>query len=339
MYIVATELVAELDPSTYLVIDTIRELVREAVDWSQESLVSFALAVLIVIVGWYIARGAVQLLRRPVAKRFDRPSIVRTILQTVRAALVTLFLAIAASVLGFELSEILLSVTVFSAVLAVILAPIVGSFISGLFVLADQPYEIGDMIELVNEDTRGYVDDITLRYTKMFTLDNTFLVIPNSTIRERDIVNYSAEDEQTRESLSIVVTYEGDLDKARRTIERAARDVEDVVSGGPDIRVTNVRYPARPTCFIEEFGDHGVHLTLRYWVEQPYWLPRVRSEVQEKIWEAIEDIDVEIAYPHQQLVFDEHSGDLSVQLTDKEQLSPEQSPQPPEQYEDIESQD
>jgi len=60
---------------------------------------------------------------------------------------------------------------------------IVGSVISGVFLLADQPYEIGDMIELADRNQRGFVDDITLRYTKVFTLDNTFLVIPNGTIR------------------------------------------------------------------------------------------------------------------------------------------------------------
>ncbi len=75
---------------------------------------------------------------------------------------------------GLQLGDIALSVTVFSAVVGVVLAPILGGLISGVFLLADQPYEIGDMIELADTGQRGFVEDITLRHTKVFTLDNTF---------------------------------------------------------------------------------------------------------------------------------------------------------------------
>jgi len=199
-------------------------------------------------------------------------------------------------------------------VVGVVLAPIVGSIINGVFVIADQPYEIGDMIELADSGTRGFVEDVTLRYTKMFTLDNTFLVIPNGNIRDRDVINYSAEDERTRLAIDVVVTYESDLDHARTVIERAARSVDGVISGGPGIRIGAARYPAGPTCYIDQFGDHGVHLRLRYWAEQPYKLLTVRSLVQTRVWDALAETDVEIAYPHQHLVFDENSGTARVDV-------------------------
>jgi len=217
---------------------------------------------------------------------------------------------------GLNLGNIALSVTVFSAVMGVILAPIVGSVISGVFLLADQPYEIGDMVELVDRDQRGFVEDITLRYTKIFTLDNTFLVIPNGEIRERDVVNYSAQDTRTRQSLDVLVTYESDIERARELVENAARKVDGVIEGGPQIRVGAARYPAAPRCYIAEYGDHGVRLRLRYWIEEPYWLLQRRSEVQTNVWTAIQDEDVEVAYPHQHQVFDETSGTMSVRLVD-----------------------
>jgi small-conductance mechanosensitive channel len=188
----------------------------------------------------------------------------------------------------------------------------VGSVISGVFLLADQPYEIGDMIQLDEDGKRGYVEDITLRYTKIFTLDNTFLVIPNGTIRERDVYNFSAEDPRTRLSLSVLITYESDLPATQRRIEAAARGVEGVVEGGPSIRIGAARYPAAPVCLIDEFADNGVLLRLRFWVREPYRIPSVRSTVQEEIDAAIQDIDAEFAYPHSHLIFDETSGDLEV---------------------------
>jgi small-conductance mechanosensitive channel len=147
------------------------------------------------------------------------------------------------------------------------------------------------------------------------TLDNTFVVVPNGEIRSRDVVNYSAEDPRTRQTLDVVVTYEGDLPQARDLIERAAKEVDRVIEGGPDIRVGSARYPAAPTCYIETFGDHGVHLRLRYWLSEPYKLLATKSKVQTNVWRRLEDADVEIAYPHQHVVFDETSGQMDVSVT------------------------
>ena len=292
--------------------------------------VDFTVAVLLVVGGWYLSKLLVRALGRPIAQRFERPSVTNTVLQGLRVGVLLLAAGAAANVLGVEPGELLLSGAVFAAVLAVVLAPIVGSFVSGLFVLADQPFEIGDMIELVDEDTRGYVDDITLRYTKLFTLDNTFIVVPNSMIRDRDIINYSAEDPRTRESIDIVVTYEGDLDEARTRIQRAARKVDGVVTGGPAIRIGTTRYPAAPTCYITEFADHGIELQLRYWVEEPYRLQAVRSAVHEGVWDTIQDADVEIAYPHSHVVFDDTSGQANVSIHQSSSGPPTESPPPSE---------
>jgi len=199
-------------------------------------------------------------------------------------------------------------------VLGIVLAPIIGSVISGLFVLADQPFEIGDLIEVSGLDERGYVEDITLRYTKIFTLANTFLVIPNSTIRERDVINYSAEDERTRMSQSLLVTYESDIEAARSVMERAARETPAVITSGPAIRVGSARYPTAPTCYIEDYADNGVLLRLRYWIRDPYFINRVQSAVNERIWAGLADVAVDIAYPHTHLVFDRTSGELGVDL-------------------------
>jgi small-conductance mechanosensitive channel len=261
-------------------------------------------AVAVVGAGVVFSKFLVRFLGRPVARRFGRQSVTQTVLGAIRVSAIVVSAFVAGSLVGLGIGDIVLSVTVFSAVLGIVLAPIVGSVINGLFVLADNPYEIGDMIELEN-GPRGFVDDITLRYTKLLTLDNTFLVIPNSSMRERDVTNYSAEDERTRLSLPLLVTYDGDLEEARRIMERAARSCEAVVGGGPEIRIGSERYPARPTCQIEAYADSGVSLNLRFWVHKPYRIPTVESTVREEIWTRLADTDVEVAYPHRQLVFGE----------------------------------
>jgi len=272
---------------------------------------------IIVALAWGVSRLVVQLFGRRIAQWFRRPSLTRMVLRGIRVAVYAFGLLSILGVWGVRITDIGLSVAVFSAVVGVVVAPIVGSFISGVFLLADQPYEIGDMIELADRDQRGFVEDITLRHTKIFTLDNSFLVIPNGTMRERDVVNYSAEDPRMRLSLDVLVTYESDIDEARAIVERAAREVDNVIGGGPDIRVGAARYPAAPTAYINNYADHGVLLTLRYWVTEPYKLLAARSNVQTNLWTLMEDADVEIAYPHSHLYFDDTSGSMQVSMAEQ----------------------
>jgi small-conductance mechanosensitive channel len=286
------------------------------------------------IVGVYLSTYVARLLGRPIARRFERQSVAQTVLKSVRIVTVLLVLIFGFNAVGIELSNIVISVGVFSAVTGIILAPLIGSTINGLFLLADQPFEIGDMIEL-DDGRRGFVDDITLRYTKMFTLDNTFLVISNSTIRDRDVVNYSAEDERTRLTLKVTVTYESDLDKARELVEQAGRQCDMVIEGGPDIRIGSARYPAKPTAYIDQYADHGIRLTLRYWAKKPYKLGTVRSRVLTNLGYLLESDGegVEMAYPHQHLVFDETSGTARVAVTNgregREHVDGHARPTPP----------
>ncbi len=280
-----------------------------------ESLVTLFAALVVLVVGWYLSKLAVRLTGRTVARRIARPSVTRTVLRGVRVSVLVLTLVAVGAILGLSSPEILLSVGVFSAVVGIILAPLVASVINGVFILTDRPFEIGDLIEIVDEGHRGFVEDITIRYTKIFTLENTFIVIPNGEIHHRDVINYSAEDERTRLSVQFEVTYESDLDSALRLAERAAREVDVVISGGPDIRIGSARYPAAPSCHVDEYAENGVLLTLQFWVQHPYRLLAARSAVQQRVRSRYAGADVEFAYPHTHHVFDDTSGRAHVSVS------------------------
>ncbi|MFC4541733.1 mechanosensitive ion channel family protein [Halosolutus amylolyticus] len=273
-----------------------------------DPVMDLVLAAIVLVVGWYLSKLAVRLAGRTVAQRIERPSVTRTVLRGVRAAVLITALVVALSILGVGGTEIFLSVTVISAVIAIVLAPLVGNYINGLFVLADRPYEIGDMIEVVDQGHVGFVEDITMRYTKIFTLQNTFIVVPNAEIQSRDVVNYSAEDERTRLSVEFEVTYDSDIEVARQQAERAARSVDAVISGGPDIRIGSARYAAAPVCTISEYVDSGILLELYFWLNQPYKQALARSAVHTAVRERFADRDVEFAYPRRHHVFDDTSG-------------------------------
>jgi len=293
-----------LDPALAQVLDPVANAVSRLASLPGSRLL---LVLLSVGLGVLVSKFLVRLIGRPVARRVSRQSVAQTIVRGVRVGTILIALLFGLSAAGFQFTDLLVGTAVFSAVIGIILAPIVGNFINGVFILADQPFEIGDMIELEN-GTTGFVEDITIRYTKIFTLDNTFLVVPNGAMRERDVTNFSAEDERTRRTIDVLVTYESDISEGRQLIERAARDCDAVINGGPDIRVGVARYTASPDCRIHEFGDDGVLLRLRYWVKKPYKLAKVQSDVNTRIRERLTDADVEMAYPHRHLVFDDTSG-------------------------------
>ncbi|WP_290814971.1 mechanosensitive ion channel family protein [Halovivax sp.] len=281
-----------------------------------------AVAAVVFLAGWYLSKLVVRLAGRTVARRIERPSVTRSVLRSIRLGVLAVTVIVVALILGVGNVEILLSVGVISAVVAVVLAPLIGSFINGVFILTDRPFEIGDMIEVVDEGHIGFVEDITIRYTKIFTLQNTFLVIPNSEIHERDVINYSAEDERTRISVEYDVTYESDLDRAITLAERAARSTEEVIAGGPDVRIGSARYAASPTCTVSAHGDDGVALELRFWVKHPYKIAIAKSDVMRNVSERYEEAGVEFAYPHRHHVFDETSGIARVGTTNPPKFGP-----------------
>lgn len=279
-----------------------------------ESIPDWATAVALVLVAWYGSKLFVRASRPQVVERLQRRSVAEIVLRLFRAVMMLLAAFVVLGIYGVELSDLVLSVTILSVVVGVILTPVASDLVGGLFILANRPYEVGDMIEFVDLEESGHVVDVTLRYTKIRTLENTFLVVPNSTIRERDVVNLSADDERTRVSIEFLVTYEGDLEEARGLLEDAATEIDGVIAGGPGISMGETKYPVQPNAFIESFADHGVRLELNFWVERPY-LPRVmRSKIHEGVWERLDDADVEIAYPHTHLVFDETSGTARVSV-------------------------
>jgi small-conductance mechanosensitive channel len=88
---------------------------------------------------YYGGRVLTQPFGRRVARRFRRPSVSRTMLRPVRISSVLLGVALAANLLGLPPGTLVLSVTVFSAVVGIVLAPTIGTVIDGVFVLADEP--------------------------------------------------------------------------------------------------------------------------------------------------------------------------------------------------------
>lgn len=128
----------------------------------------------------------------------------------------------------------------------------VSNLISGLFVLSEKAMKTGDFIEV--DDVCGTIDSIGLLSVKIHTLDNQMVRIPNSTVINSDLKNYSTH-KTRRFVLELPVSYEADLQK-----------VLDVISKVPSECKTVLNKPA-PSVFYDGFGEQGTILKIAVWIK------------------------------------------------------------------------
>ena len=132
---------------------------------------------------------------------------------------------------------------------------VISDALSGFIILVDQPFRIGDSVLLKEPDTWGDVLQIGARTTRILTLDNREVIVPNSRVSESQVVNYSYPDSTYRVESQIRIAYDSDLDKAREVISSALRGVDGVLTDKP-VQV-----------FFLEYGDSAYHLSVRWWIE------------------------------------------------------------------------
>jgi len=160
---------------------------------------------------------------------------------------------------------------------------------SGVFILADAPYKIGDYVVFENGD-RGKVTNIGLRSTRMLTRDDVEITIPNSIIGNSRIINQSGGPyERFRLRVKVGVAYGTDIDKVRDILLNIAND-EELVSTRPEPRVR-----------FRLFGASSADLELLCWVPSPELAGRALDRLNDAIYKAFGENNIEIPYAKQDL--------------------------------------
>jgi small-conductance mechanosensitive channel len=156
---------------------------------------------------------------------------------------------------------------------------------SGVFILADTPYAMGDFIVL-DTGERGRVTGIGLRSTRILTRDDIEIVIPNAVIANAKIMNESGgPPEKERVRVAIGVAYGSDLDQVCAVLEKVARE-SDHVCAFPEPRVR-----------LRTFGISSVDFELLCWIDEPVLRGLVLHEMNMLVYKAFRDAGIEIPYP------------------------------------------
>jgi len=139
------------------------------------------------------------------------------------------------SVIVLTLSHFGVNITGFAFILGVIILvfslagrDILTDIISGAMILIDQPFRIGDRLELPSLDSWGDVVEIGMRSTKILSMENRMVVLHNSLIGKDQVINYSYPDPSYFNLVKVMVAYDNDPDQVSQILETAIRSVEGV---------------------------------------------------------------------------------------------------------------
>jgi len=128
------------------------------------------------------------------------------------------------------------------------------NMISGFTLMIDRPFRLGDRIQLSSGQS-GDVQDIGLRSTKIKTLDNQLLIIPNSDLCNTILTNQAFPDVRAKGRINIGVAYGSDVDQVKQLLVQAALEVPDVLRDPP------------PEAFFTSFGESALAMALFFWVD------------------------------------------------------------------------
>jgi len=158
----------------------------------------------------------------------------------------------------------------------------------------------GDVVSV--GETFGVVQGLHARYIEVRDRDGKDILIPNETLLSTEIVNWSHGDRNVRFRLPAQISYRDDPEIAMGLMEQAARDTERVLADPP------------PVARLMGFGDNGLNLELRLWVNDPEnGVNNVRSDVYLRIWRAFNAHGISIPYPqHEVRLVPEHAAKAPV---------------------------
>jgi small-conductance mechanosensitive channel len=147
----------------------------------------------------------------------------------------------------------------------------------------DQPFRIGDRIEIQGLDTWGDVIEIGARTTRIRTRDNRMVVVPNSIIGKSQIVNYTYPDPQYRIQMDIGISYDMDVEKTKEVMIDSIRHVDGVLQDRP----VEAIYIA--------MGDFGMIFRVRWWIESYEDTRRIFGRVNTALHEGLKEAGIILA--------------------------------------------
>jgi small conductance mechanosensitive channel len=250
--------------------------------------INFAMAIAIFIVGRIVTKGIIRLLRKLLAKTELDQILINFIVSIVNSALLLFIIIAALDQLGVDTTSLIALLGAAGLAVGLALQNSLQNFAAGVMLIVFRPFKTGDFVEAGG--TAGIVETITIFSTVMRTGDNRKVIIPNGSIYNGNIINYSAKDTR-RIDMVFGIGYEDDIKKAKEIMLQIITADERVLSD------------PEPLIAVGELADSSVNFFVRPWVKTADYWP-VMFDLTEKIKLAFDDNGISIPYPQMDVHLD-----------------------------------
>lgn len=268
-----------------------------------EYIPNFILAILVMVASYFAAKYISKLVSKLVTKKVNQQSISTAIARVTAVIVVALGLFISLGVmnLGKALTSLLAGAGVVGLAIGLALQGTLANTFAGLILSFRKKIQIGNWVETTGYS--GEVIDINLKDFTLKEADNNIVVIPNKTILENPLKNYSLTT-RMRVFLECGVGYESDLEKVEQLTKEVIANTFDQVEKPEDVEF-----------YYTEFGDSSINYLCRFWIDAESMLEKLRAKTKAiiEIKKAYDKEGINIPFPIRTLQFD---NKLSVKSPD-----------------------
>ena len=270
-------------------VNTLATLQDQLVDMGEgfvRALPNMAIALVIILITWIVARIAVRGVSRAIGKTDMRPSLQNLIDTVVKLGIWIIGLMIALIVVmpGMTPASLIAGLGIGAVAIGFAFQDIFENFLAGVLIMLREKMRIGDVIEC--EGIIGKVEHITLRETHVRKLSGEVTLVPNSMLFKNP-VEILTDEQMRRHEVIAGVSYDTDLDHAAEVIRKAVESV-DVVERDKGIDV-----------FAVEFNSSSVDFKVRWWAgSTPRNMWESKDKVIRAIKRALDDAGIEIPFPY-----------------------------------------
>ncbi len=262
------------------------ELVAEAVAFLNSYNITSRTVMMALVVagmGWGLNRLSNILVERAVRRRGGDEHAAASAKKVTAYAIFPLTFVAILGVFGVPLSGIGAAVGLIGLGISFALKDMIANFISGILILVNRPFKIGDQIEVNGEE--GTLKDIQLRASKIKTFDGREVIVPNSVLYNNIVINYTAYDAR-RFDVIVGLSYEDDIEQAKNIAHEVLEEAE-TVEDEPE-----------PQVLVDELGGSSVNLKLRGWTSSSRaGIVQASSEVTQMIKDRFDEEGIDIPYP------------------------------------------
>lgn len=254
-----------------------------------EKAMSLGIRVLFTVIIFFIGIKLIKFIRKIVRKSLTRANaevgVIQFLDSLIKISLDIILVLIIAGNFGFDATSIVALVGTAGVTLGLALQGSLSNLAGGVLILLLKPFRVGDYIVEDSKGNEGTVKEIGIFFTKLQTIDNKIVILPNGTLANNSMTNFS-EAALRRVDITVGISYNADIKKAKDILQRIIDEDEDVKHNEPE------------KIYVDSLGASEVVLGIRVYCDNPkYW---------ELKWRLLETIKVTfdqegIEIPYQQI--------------------------------------